>query len=91
MELSCQRWKPGTEEFVPHHVLADYIQDAAIENGVQASIQYDTRYCPVLTGEFCVTADVSSRVNSVQKQDAKWRLEIATLDNYARVLEHVEV
>ncbi|KAF2171451.1 hypothetical protein M409DRAFT_63721 [Zasmidium cellare ATCC 36951] len=43
MELSCQQWKPGTEEFVPHHVLGDYIQDTATNNGVQNSIRYNTR------------------------------------------------
>lgn len=44
MELRCHRWKPGTEEFVPHHVLADYIQDTATDNAVQDCIRYNTRY-----------------------------------------------
>ncbi|KAK4506403.1 hypothetical protein PRZ48_000133 [Zasmidium cellare] len=43
MELSCQQWQPGTEEFVPHHVLGDYIQDTATNNGVQDIIRYNTR------------------------------------------------
>ncbi|KAF7186309.1 Flavin-containing monooxygenase ustF2 [Pseudocercospora fuligena] len=43
MELTCQQWKPGTEEFVPHHVLGDYIQDTAKENGVLESISFGTR------------------------------------------------
>ncbi|GIZ39400.1 hypothetical protein CKM354_000278500 [Cercospora kikuchii] len=43
MELSTQKWKPGTEEFVPHHVLAEYIQDTARANGILDVISFDTR------------------------------------------------
>lgn len=43
MEMSCQAWKPGTEEFVPHYVLGDYIEEAARSNGVLACIQFDSR------------------------------------------------
>lgn len=43
MELSCQKWKSGTGEFVPHHVLGSYIQDAAVTNGVLKSISFNTR------------------------------------------------
>lgn len=43
MELSTQKWKPGTEEFVPHHVLAEYIQDTARSNGILDVISFDTR------------------------------------------------
>ena len=41
--MTCQAWKPGTEEFVPHNVLADYIQDSAEANGVLDSILFNTR------------------------------------------------
>lgn len=43
MELSCQSWKPGTEEFVPHHILAEYIQDASTANGVSDAFLFNTR------------------------------------------------
>lgn len=43
MELTCQAWKPGTEEFVPHNVLAEYIQDTATANGALDSIAFNTR------------------------------------------------
>ncbi|KXT18870.1 hypothetical protein AC579_3553 [Pseudocercospora musae] len=43
MELSCQQWKPGTEEFVPHYVLGDYIQDTAKEHGLLELISFNTR------------------------------------------------
>ncbi|KAF2212505.1 hypothetical protein CERZMDRAFT_121267 [Cercospora zeae-maydis SCOH1-5] len=43
MELSTQKWKPGTEEFVPHHVLAEYIQETARANGVLDVVSFDTR------------------------------------------------
>ena len=43
MEMACQRWKPETAEFVPHHVMADYIQDSAIDNGIIDSISFSTR------------------------------------------------
>ena len=43
MEMQCQAWKPGTEDFVPQYVLADYIQDAAIANNVERKIKFNTR------------------------------------------------
>ena len=43
MEMTFQRWKQGTEEFVPHHVMADYIADSAIDNDVNDSISFNTR------------------------------------------------
>lgn len=43
MEMTCQRWKPDTAEFVPHHVMADYIQGAAIDNRLINSISFNTR------------------------------------------------
>lgn len=43
MELKAQKWKPGTEDFVRHNVLAEYIQDAAVANGVQDDIEFNTR------------------------------------------------
>lgn len=33
MEVTFQKWPPGTQEFVPHHVLADYIQEAVRSGG----------------------------------------------------------
>ncbi|PSK42037.1 Thiol-specific monooxygenase [Elsinoe australis] len=43
MEMQSHAWKPGTEEFVPHHDLAEYISDAAAANGVLPDIQFRTR------------------------------------------------
>lgn len=43
MEMTRQAWKEGTEEFVPHHVLADYIQDAAESNDITGCISFNTR------------------------------------------------
>ncbi|KAH9828349.1 dimethylaniline monooxygenase [Teratosphaeria destructans] len=43
MEVSCQTWPTGTEEFVPHHVLAAYIQEAAKSNDVERLIKYNTK------------------------------------------------
>ena len=43
MEMTCQKWRVGTEEFVPHHVLADYIEEAARSNGVSDSTHFDSR------------------------------------------------
>jgi len=47
MELSTHSWNPGTEEFVPHHVLADYIRDTARANHVEELIQFNTRVTDV--------------------------------------------
>ena len=43
MEMSCQAWRDGTAEFVPHHVLAEYIQESAETNGVLDLISFRTR------------------------------------------------
>ncbi|KAK5729756.1 hypothetical protein LTR17_011722 [Elasticomyces elasticus] len=48
METTAHAWKAGTEEFVPHHVLADYIQGAAAANNVIENIQFDTRVTDVV-------------------------------------------
>ncbi|KAK3115959.1 hypothetical protein LTR53_004186 [Teratosphaeriaceae sp. CCFEE 6253] len=48
MEMSFQSWRPGTDEFVPHHVLGDYIQDAAAMNGVLVDTQFNTRVTKVV-------------------------------------------
>ena len=41
--MTCQQWKPGTDEFVPHDILADYIQDSAESNGITECISFNTR------------------------------------------------
>ena len=41
--MTRQTWKEGTGEFVPHQVLADYIQDAAESNGIIDCIFFNTR------------------------------------------------
>ena len=43
MEMSCQEWEEGTEEFVTHNVLADYIQHAAITNNILDNLSFNTR------------------------------------------------
>lgn len=43
MELSTQKWKPGTEEFVSHKILGEYIQDTARTNDVLSSCSFNTR------------------------------------------------
>ncbi|KAG8629817.1 hypothetical protein KVT40_001436 [Elsinoe batatas] len=43
MEMQSHPWKDGTEEFVNHKFLAEYISDAAEANGVLANIQFGTR------------------------------------------------
>lgn len=43
MEMTCQAWNPGTAEFVPHHILADYIQAGAMNNGVDECCRFNTR------------------------------------------------
>lgn len=49
MEMTTTAWKEGTGEFVPHHVMADYIQDAA--SVVESCIQYRTRVTKVEKSE----------------------------------------
>ena len=43
MELTTNKWKEGTEQFVSHNVLAEYIQDTARVTDVEPLIHFNTR------------------------------------------------
>lgn len=43
MELRTHAWESGTPDFVPHHVMAKYIQDAARANKVESLMHFNTR------------------------------------------------
>ena len=51
MEMQSHTWNPGTEEFVPHNFLAEYIQDAARVNGVENVIRFNTRVRNISKGD----------------------------------------
>jgi hypothetical protein len=42
LETTLRRFPPGTEDFVSHDVLKNYIQDVAISTGVHKLTRYDT-------------------------------------------------
>ncbi|KAI9832397.1 MAG: hypothetical protein M1819_004385 [Sarea resinae] len=43
MQLKGHPWPEGTEDYVNHRILSQYIQDASQKYGVEASTIYDTR------------------------------------------------
>ncbi|KAK6008143.1 hypothetical protein QM012_000046 [Aureobasidium pullulans] len=43
MKLRTHAWKPNTPDFVPHDVLATYIQDTAAANDILSSMSFRTR------------------------------------------------
>lgn len=43
MELRTNKWQPGTEEFVSHNILAEYIQDTARQTDIESQIKFGTR------------------------------------------------
>ncbi|KAF4556520.1 Flavin-binding monooxygenase-like protein 13 [Elsinoe fawcettii] len=43
MEMQAHAWKSGTEEFINHRYLAEYISDAAAANGVLPNIRFRSR------------------------------------------------
>ncbi|KAF2222224.1 dimethylaniline monooxygenase (N-oxide forming) [Elsinoe ampelina] len=47
MEMQSHPWNDGTEDFVNHKFLAEYISDAAEANGVLSDIQFGTRVSKV--------------------------------------------
>lgn len=78
MEMQSQLWNPGTEEFVLHNVLAEYIQDAARTNAVENDIRFNTRVQKAYkndakwrleTSEFVETVSETKTVGSVQVSD----------------------
>lgn len=42
LETTLNKFPPGTEDFVSHSVLKDYIQDTAAKTNVDAITQYNT-------------------------------------------------
>lgn len=65
MEMQCHRWEEGTEEFVSQSVIAKYVQDAAVANGILGDVR------------------LNARVESIEKQGNKWRVETSTLEETA--------
>lgn len=47
MKLRTHDWKSGTPDFVPHDVLATYIQDTATANDILTLISFRTRVIKV--------------------------------------------
>ncbi len=43
MKLKINEWPEGTEDYVNHRVLSEYIQDTARRSGVHERTLYDTR------------------------------------------------
>ncbi|KAL1303593.1 hypothetical protein AAFC00_006958 [Neodothiora populina] len=43
MELRTNSWPSGTEEYVPHTVIAEYIQDTARKTGLDPVLRFNTR------------------------------------------------
>ena len=69
MEMQCQSWKDGTEEFVSQSVIADYVHSAAAESEIDGSLKLNTRVESVEkeTGE--------------DGGGGGWRLETSTLED----------
>jgi cation diffusion facilitator CzcD-associated flavoprotein CzcO len=80
MEITVQRWREGTEEFVPHHVMADYIQDAAVDNGVMETISFDTRVNSVRK------VDSTWQVDVDQLKERGGRLEVVRSVKVSKVV-----
>jgi cation diffusion facilitator CzcD-associated flavoprotein CzcO len=47
MKLRTHDWNPNTPDFVPHEVLATYIQDTAAANKILSAISFRTRVIKV--------------------------------------------
>ena len=43
MKLKLNAWPNGTEDFVNHRILNEYIQDTSRRTGVHSRTDYDTR------------------------------------------------
>lgn len=43
MKMTLNSWKEGTEQIVPHKVLAEYIQDTAAKTGVNEITHHNTK------------------------------------------------
>lgn len=83
MDMSFQSWKPGTEEFVPHHVLAEYIQDSAVSKSIMDCIRLNSRIndirkvgrvwelkiAELIESKDILTLSNSIRVRSIQDQE----------------------
>lgn len=43
MEMQCHKWAEGTEEFVSQSVIAKYVKDTAVVNGILGDVRLNTR------------------------------------------------
>ncbi|KAL2838975.1 hypothetical protein BJY01DRAFT_237268 [Aspergillus pseudoustus] len=50
LELSINQWKPNTPPFTTHDKILEYLQDTAIQTGINSRISYNTRVDTVLRG-----------------------------------------
>ncbi|KEQ95250.1 hypothetical protein AUEXF2481DRAFT_79699 [Aureobasidium subglaciale EXF-2481] len=63
MKLRIHGWKPNTPDFVPHDVLANYIQDTAAANDILPSISFRTRVNKIEKKDTKWEVNVSRLVN----------------------------
>ncbi|CAE7212362.1 dimethylaniline monooxygenase [Pyrenophora teres f. teres] len=79
LETTLNRFPAGTEDYVTHKVLADYIQSTAISTGVHEITQYDTNVKSILKrGESwsVETATLQSDITG----DVLWKTSVQNFD-----------
>jgi hypothetical protein len=96
MKLKLGPWKPGTEDFISHRFLKEYIQDTAQKSGVDALTMYNTRVNSITkkagvwhVGTTTWTKQGSVKSGSRQIERRAWvGAQLGNLD-YGRVAELV--
>lgn len=80
--MSFQRWKPDTDEFVSHNVLADYIQDGAVANGVLDCFSFNSRVTQVRKTEPDWEVDVDQLVERAGALEILSKTEVGVLSQH---------
>ena len=79
MKLKLNSWPNGTEDYVNHRVLNEYIQDTSGRTGVHSRTHYDTRVEKVFKNGKVWKVQTSTLVKD---QDSAYRIE----RNWVRLL-----
>ena len=75
MRLKLNAWQEGTEDYVKHHVLEEYLQETSRKHGVEDITLYNTRVEHVMKehGKWQVqTTTLRREGTKLQKAQANW-------------------
>lgn len=81
MKLRTHDWKPDTPDFVPHHVLATYIQDTTVANDVLSLISFRARVTQVKKEENKWKVSTAKLINEDGEKKVQNSVQVSRCSN----------